>query len=85
MFVYIYILFLQSRTSRLEINPVTEISIDDEESLNSERNKRNTTPTSQTNSLTTDENEKLMREIQIYEKRIQGLIDGIGMLKERVN
>jgi hypothetical protein len=85
LFVYIYILFLQSRTSRLEINPVTEISIDDEESLNSERNKRNTTPTSQTNSLTTDENEKLMREIQIYEKRIQGLIDGIGMLKERVN
>ncbi len=85
MFVYIYILFLQSRTSRLEINPVTEISIDDEESLNSERNKRNTTPTSQTNSLTTDENEKLMKEIQIYEKRIQGLIDGIGMLKERVN
>jgi hypothetical protein len=83
--LYIYILFLQSRTSRLEINPVTEISIDDEESLNSERNKRNTTPTSQTNSLTTDENEKLMREIQIYEKRIQGLIDGIGMLKERVN
>ncbi len=83
--MYIYILFLQSRTSRLEINPVTEISIDDEESLNSERNKRNTTPTSQTNSLTTDENEKLMREIQIYEKRIQGLIDGIGMLKERVN
>jgi len=53
--------------------------------LNSERNKQNTTPISQTSSLTTDENEKLMREIQIYEKRIQGLIDGIGMLKERVN
>ncbi len=26
-----------------------------------------------------------MRDIQIYEKRIQGLIDGIGMLKDRVN
>jgi hypothetical protein len=53
--------------------------------LNSEHNKQNTTPISQTSSLTTDQNEKLMREIQIYEKRIQGLIDGIGILKERVN
>jgi hypothetical protein len=41
--------------------------------------------TSPTNTLSTDENRKLMSEIQIYEKRIQGLIDGIGMLKDRVN
>jgi len=40
---------------------------------------------SQTNTLSTDEKEKMMGEIQIYEKRIQGLIDGVGMLKERVN
>jgi hypothetical protein len=40
---------------------------------------------SPTNTLSTDENRKLMSEIQIYEKRIQGLIDGIGMLKDRVS
>jgi len=40
---------------------------------------------SQTNTLSTDEKEKMIGEIQIYEKRIQGLIDGVGMLKERVN
>jgi DNA repair exonuclease SbcCD ATPase subunit len=53
---------------------VTEILIDDEASENI-----------QTTSRSIDENEKLMREIQIYEKRIQGLIEGIGMLKEKVN
>jgi hypothetical protein len=49
--------------------------------LDTERVKQNT-PTS---SRSIDENEKLMKDIQIYEKRIQGLIDGIEMLKDRVN
>jgi hypothetical protein len=31
------------------------------------------------------EDEKLRDDIQIYEKRIQGLVEGVGMLKERVN
>jgi hypothetical protein len=49
--------------------------------LDTERHRQLVT----SNSLSTVENEKLMRDIQIYEKRIQGLIDGIGILKERVN
>jgi hypothetical protein len=52
--------------------------------LNTECDRHNTSSNSQTNSFSTVENEKLMRDIQIYEQRIQGLIDGIGMLKERV-
>ena len=32
-----------------------------------------------------DANGKLQEEIQTYEKRIQGLVEGVGMLKERVN
>ena len=59
---------------------MTEFILDDE-SLDTERPKQNT-PTS---SRSIDENEKLMKDIQIYEKRIQGLIDGIEMLKDRVN
>lgn len=31
-----------------------------------------------------EEDEKLQTEIQTYEKRIQGLIENVGMLKERV-
>jgi hypothetical protein len=49
--------------------------------LDTERHRQLVT----SNSLSTVENEKLMRDIQIYEKRIQGLIDGIGIPKERVN
>lgn len=32
-----------------------------------------------------DTQDKLQEEIQTYEKRIQGLVEGIGMLKERVS
>lgn len=32
-----------------------------------------------------NENENIMKDIQTYERRIQGLIDGIGMLKGLVN
>jgi hypothetical protein len=53
--------------------------------LNTERDKQNTSIISPTNTLSTIENEKLMGDIQMYEKRIQALIDGIGMLKEQVN
>ncbi|UJR22841.1 hypothetical protein I4U23_025871 [Adineta vaga] len=79
----------QSPESRLEINPVTEFIIDDDDDGNREyknlnSDKLNTTNNSQTNTLSTYENEKLMGEIQLYEKRIQGLIDGISMLKERI-
>jgi len=37
-----------------------------------------------TPSRSTTQHENMMKDIQMYEKRIQGLIDGIGMLKERV-
>ncbi|CAF0777109.1 unnamed protein product [Adineta steineri] len=75
----------QSPESRLEINPVTEIIINDGDSQNIKSDRQNSTNNSQTNTLSTYEDEKLMREIQNYEKRIQGLIDGIGMLKERMH
>jgi hypothetical protein len=64
---------------------VAEFVIDDEGSQNLKSDLQNSTMNSQTNTLSTDEKEKMMGEIQIYEKRIQGLIDGVGMLKERVN
>ena len=32
-----------------------------------------------------DSKDKLQEEIQTYEKRIHGLVEGIGMLKERVS
>lgn len=35
-------------------------------------------------SLSTARDEKIMKEIQNYEKRIQGLINGVGLLKEHV-
>ncbi len=70
----------QSSKARLEINPVLENLvndvIDDESSQNTERDKHN---------QRIEQNEKLLDEIQSYEKRIQGLIEGVGMLKERVN
>jgi hypothetical protein len=53
--------------------------------LNTARDQQNTSLISPTNTLSTNENEKLMGDIQIYEKRIQALIDGIGMLKEQVD
>ncbi len=53
--------------------------------MNAERDKQNTSIISPTNTLSTIENEKLMGDIQMYEKRIQALIDGIGMLKDQVN
>ncbi len=64
---------------------MAEFVIDDEGSQNLKSDLQNSTMNSQTNTLSTDEKEKMMGEIQIYEKRIQGLIDGVGMLKERVN
>jgi hypothetical protein len=64
---------------------VAEFVIDDEGSQNLKSDLQNSTMNSQSNTLSTDEKEKMMGEIQIYEKRIQGLIDGVGMLKERVN
>lgn len=76
---------MQSPTSRLEINPVTEIIVDDEENWNTENDQHNTTNNSQTNTPSTNENENIIRDIQTYERRIQGLIDGIGMLKGLVN
>ncbi len=53
--------------------------------MNTARDQQNTSLISPTNTLSTNENEKLMGDIQIYEKRIQALIDGIGMLKEQVD
>ncbi len=64
---------------------MAEFVIDDEGSQNLKSDLQNSTMNSQSNTLSTDEKEKMMGEIQIYEKRIQGLIDGVGMLKERVN
>ena len=40
---------------------------------------------SQTESLSTSQNNVAMRDIQMYERRIQNLIDGVGVLKERVS
>jgi hypothetical protein len=71
----------------LEINPVLEALVDDdvsnEDSFNSERDQRNFH--NQIANISTEQDEKLLGEIQTYEKRIQGLIEGVGMLKERVN
>jgi len=68
----------------LEINPVLEAlvhdDVDDEESLNTDRQK-----TDLIKQISCEQDEKLNEEIQTYEKRIQGLIEGVGMLKERVN
>lgn len=61
-----------------------EISVNGEENLDTDRDQQNTSLVSPTNTLSTNENEKLMETIQTYEKRIQALIDGIGMLKEQV-
>ncbi|CAF4999618.1 unnamed protein product, partial [Rotaria sp. Silwood1] len=58
--------------SHLEINPVTEFTIDDEDSWNIEHDKY-------------DENIKLMTEIQNYERRIQKVIEDIGTLKEFIH
>jgi hypothetical protein len=71
----------------LEITPVLEHlvndDVDDEDSINTERDKQNLH--NQIGKNTTEQDEKLLGEIQMYEKRIQGLIEGVGMLKERVN
>mgnify|MGYP002378616036 CR=1 FL=1 len=68
----------------MEINPVLEAlvhdDVDDEESLNTDRQK-----TDLIKQISCEQDEKLNEEIQTYEKRIQGLIEGVGMLKERVN
>ena len=69
---------LKSPESRLEINPVTEFIIDDDDGNQSDKQ------ISSSPSQSTTKNEQLMREIQSYEKRIQGLVDGISILKERV-
>ncbi|CAF0786144.1 unnamed protein product [Adineta ricciae] len=68
----------QSPESRLEINPVTEFIIDDDDGNQSDKR------ISSSPSQSTTKNEKLMREIESYEQRIQGLVDGISMLKERI-
>ncbi len=57
--------------------------VDDDESLNTDREKPN--PHQQLANHPTEHDEKLLGEIHSYEKRIQGLIEGVGMLKERVN
>ncbi|CAF3199092.1 unnamed protein product [Rotaria socialis] len=75
----------QNPKSRLEINPVAEFIVDDEDSWNTERDKHNTTADSQSNTLSIEDKEKLMADIQVYEKRIQSVIDGIGILKELVH
>jgi hypothetical protein len=71
----------------LEINPVLDHlvndCVDDEDSLNSERDKTNLR--NQITNILPEQDEKLLEEIETYEKRIQGLIEGVGMLKERVN
>ena len=68
----------------MEINPVLEALVsDDVDSLDSERDKQNLH--NQISNNSTEQDEKIIEEIQLYEKRIQGLIEGVGMLKERVN
>lgn len=68
----------------MEINPVLEALVsDDVDSLDSERDKQNLH--NQISNNSTEQDEKILEEIQLYEKRIQGLIEGVGMLKERVN
>jgi hypothetical protein len=68
----------------LEITPVLEVlvndDVDDEDSQLTEREKPN-----QIDIISREENDALIGDIQTYEKRIQGLIEGVGMLKERVN
>lgn len=67
----------------MEINPVLEPpvhdDVDSESSMNTDRDRVNRRA-----QITNEQDEKLVAEIQNYEKRIQGLIEGIGMLKERV-
>jgi hypothetical protein len=71
----------------LEINPVLETLVndvvDDESNQSTERDKQNFQ--NHLTNISTEQNEKLLEEIHSYEKRIQGLIEGVGMLKERVN
>ncbi len=57
--------------------------MNDEDSLDTERDKQ--TFSNQLAKISAEQDEKLLGEIQMYEKRIQGLIEGVGMLKERVN
>ena len=67
----------------MEINPVLEPlvqdDVDSESSMNTDRDKINRHA-----QIANEQDEKIVAEIQNYEKRIQGLIEGIGMLKERV-
>jgi hypothetical protein len=67
----------------LEINPVLEALVNDNDSLDSDREKTNLH--NQIATISAEQDEKLREEIQTYEKRIQGLIEGVGMLKERVH
>ncbi|CAF0915991.1 unnamed protein product [Didymodactylos carnosus] len=73
----------QSPKSRLEINPVTEITINDdtdnEDYQESERPQRTTSASR----VSAEQQEQLATEIKTYEKRIQTLIENIGMLKEK--
>ncbi|CAF3327624.1 unnamed protein product [Rotaria sp. Silwood1] len=75
----------QSSKARLEINPVIDglvnDDVDGESSQNTERNKQNLH--NQTANISAEQDEKLQEEIRTYEKRIQALIENVGMLKER--
>ncbi|CAF4308220.1 unnamed protein product [Rotaria sp. Silwood2] len=75
----------QSSKARLEVIPVTDSfvndDVDDESNQNTERNKQNLH--NQTANTSTEQDEKLQEEIRTYEKRIQALIENVGMLKER--
>ncbi|CAF3790687.1 unnamed protein product [Rotaria sordida] len=75
----------QSSKARLEINPIRDglviNDVDDGNCQNIDHDKQNFH--NQTANSSTEQDEKFQEEIRIYEKRIQALIENVGMLKER--
>ncbi|CAF1360367.1 unnamed protein product [Rotaria magnacalcarata] len=75
----------QGSKGRLEINStidnIVSDDVGDEDSQTNEHDKQN--QQSQIANVLKEQDEKLQNEIQTYEKRIQGLIENVGMLKER--
>ncbi|CAF3178052.1 unnamed protein product [Rotaria socialis] len=75
----------QGSKGRLEINPtidnIVSDDVDDEGSQTNEHDKQK--QQSQIPNVLKEQDEKLQNEIQTYEKRIQGLIENVGMLKEK--
>ena len=72
----------QGAKARLDVVPMPENLVNDV--VDDEDSQRTACDQEPLHDPIHDTNGKLQEEIQTYEKRIHGLIEGVGMLKERV-